>query len=216
MSLVSLLKFLGDLVIVLIIVGWVPALLIAGVVFVRRRFPPKLRPQPPTAPATPRARPTALDWTAGPMAPGPLVRSIAFVLMGAIACSGSEVAPSRPESRSLEASASPAGDVARSSFPSGPEAANACLPDRTMSLLLIPDMPYTSMARPQPWWDSVPHESRQVLGGRATEYVAKDPNDGRVTTEFWIRAVRWWVSGRANDPRYRSAVECAYQRLEQR
>jgi len=64
-SLVTLLKFLGDAVIWLIIVGWLPALIVAALVYLRRlylrRFPPKpvavspdapwRAPSPPTGPA---------------------------------------------------------------------------------------------------------------------------------------------------------------------
>jgi hypothetical protein len=57
-ALVSLLKFLGDAVIWLVIVGWVPALLIAAFVYLRRlyrrRFPPRT---PPSGPAVAAAQP---------------------------------------------------------------------------------------------------------------------------------------------------------------
>ena len=55
-ALVSLLKLLGDVVIWAIIVGWLPALLIAAFVYVRRlyrrRFPPRTPPAAPAAPAS--------------------------------------------------------------------------------------------------------------------------------------------------------------------
>lgn len=54
-ALVSLLKLLGDLVIWTVIVGWLPALLIAAFVYLRRlyrrRFPSRIPPPPPASPA---------------------------------------------------------------------------------------------------------------------------------------------------------------------
>lgn len=55
-ALVSLLKLLGDLVIWTVIVGWVPALLVAAAVqlrrLYRRRYPPRIPSKPPAAEAT--------------------------------------------------------------------------------------------------------------------------------------------------------------------
>ncbi len=61
-ALVNILKFLGDAVIWIVIVGWVPALLIAAFIYLRRlyrrRFPPKPRaPTPAGAPWLPPAPP---------------------------------------------------------------------------------------------------------------------------------------------------------------
>lgn len=61
-ALVSLLKFLGDLAIWLVIVGWVPALLVFGFIrlrsLYRQRFPPQ-SPPPPTTAASPPQVPDA-------------------------------------------------------------------------------------------------------------------------------------------------------------
>ncbi len=49
-----------------------------------------------------------------------------------------------------------------------------------MGLLLLPDLAYISGARPTLWWESTPHETREVRfsgGGSATEYVSKDARD---------------------------------------
>ena len=118
----------------------------------------------------------------------------------------------------------PAGRAApRSAFPSGEEGrlawVRACLPDRSFGLLLLPDLPYISARVPTPWWETTPHDTRDVRfasGGSATEYVSKDARDPRVSTTFTIRAERWQVDGRPEDPRYRGVVECAYARLEAR
>lgn len=58
-ALVSLLKFLGDLVIWIVIVGWVPALLIVGFIYLRRRYRRRFPPRRPPVPPAPTAAPTA-------------------------------------------------------------------------------------------------------------------------------------------------------------
>ncbi len=57
-ALVSLLKFVGDLVIWLVIVGWLPALLIAAFVYLRRAYRRRFPPRTPSATAPTSAAPT--------------------------------------------------------------------------------------------------------------------------------------------------------------
>lgn len=58
-ALVSLLKFLGDAAIWIVLVGWVPAVLVAAFVYLRRLYRRRFPPRTPRVPPSPTPEPTA-------------------------------------------------------------------------------------------------------------------------------------------------------------
>lgn len=117
----------------------------------------------------------------------------------------------------------PGASAPRSAFPSDEEGrsayARACLPDGSMSLLLLPDLAFISGPAPKRWYDSTPTDTSDLrfgADGGATEHRSKDANDPRVSAVFTLRAERWEVEGRLGDARFRPAVECVYRRLAER